>query len=107
MLWSFSRSLCCGRNFCLLLLLAAVGNCKALTIEMKGGALFIRGDQIPGGEIKVWYLEAYCRSNSTASDWSDTVIPHTNQVLSVSADKKRIRLRDTLADGLVVEHTIM
>ena len=35
-----------------------------------------------------------------------TVIPHTNELLSLSVDKKVLRLRDTLADGLIVEHTI-
>jgi hypothetical protein len=35
-----------------------------------------------------------------------TVIPHTNELVSLSADRKVLRLRDILADGLIVEHTI-
>src|ERR1043166_1750749 len=78
-----------------------------LTLEREGQWLIIRGDKIPGREIRVNYLEAYCRANSTDADWvKHTVIPHTNEVLSLSADKKVLRLRDSLADGLSVEHTI-
>jgi hypothetical protein len=35
-----------------------------------------------------------------------TVISHTNELISLRADKKVLRLRDTLADGLIVEHEI-
>jgi hypothetical protein len=34
------------------------------------------------------------------------VIPHRAEVLSLSADRKNLKLRDTLADGVVVYHTI-
>ena len=33
--------------------------------------------------------------------------PHTNQFISLSADAKTLRLQDTLADGVIVEHTII
>jgi hypothetical protein len=78
-----------------------------LTLEREGQLLVIRGDQIPGHEIRINYLEAYCRAGSTDADWiTHTVIRHTNEFLSLSSDKKVMRLRDTLADGLIVEHTI-
>jgi hypothetical protein len=78
-----------------------------LTLAREGNWLIIRGGYLPGGELRVNYLEAYCRAGSTDADWvAHTVIPHTNAMLSLSADRKVMRLRDTLADGLVVEHTI-
>jgi hypothetical protein len=84
---------------------AAAG--AGLTLGREGNWLIIRGARIPGGEIRVNYLEAYCRAGSTDADWfKHTVIPHTNVLISLSADKKVLRLRDTLADGLIVEHTI-
>jgi len=76
-------------------------------LDYQGHWLLIQSTNIPLGEIRVNYLEAYCRAGSTDADWvKHTVIPHTNQLLSLSADRKVLRLRDTLADGLVVEHTI-
>ena len=77
-----------------------------LTLEREAPWLFVCGTEIPGGRIRIMYLEAYCRSNSTEADWGKTVIPHTNQFVSLSKDRKVLRLRDTLGDGLVVEHKI-
>ncbi|MBU6400056.1 MAG: hypothetical protein KGS61_07040 [Verrucomicrobia bacterium] len=78
-----------------------------LTLERQANWLILRDARLPGGELRINYLEAYCRADSTAADWvKHTVIPHTSQLLSLSADRKVLRLRDTLADGLVVEHTI-
>lgn len=69
--------------------------------------LVIQGAHLPGGEIRVNYLEAYCRAGSTDADWvQHTVIPHRVELLSLSDDRKTLRLRDTLADGVSVEHTI-
>jgi hypothetical protein len=83
--------------------LPAVG--AGLTLAREDHWLIIRGEQAP--EIRINYLEAYCRAGSTDADWvKHTVIRHTNQLISLSADKKVLRLRDTLADGLTVEHTI-
>jgi hypothetical protein len=77
------------------------------TLDREGQWLVIRGDRIPGNQIRVNYQEAYCRAGSTDADWvKHTVIPHTNELLSLSADRTVLRLRDTLADGLTVEHTI-
>ena len=38
--------------------------------------LTISEDHLPGGEMKIHYLEAYCRANSQTTDWSKhTVVP--------------------------------
>ena len=78
-----------------------------LTLSRENNWLIIHGAQIPGGAIRINYLEAYCRANSTEADWDKhTVIRHTNELLALSADRKVLKLRDTLTDGLRVEHTI-
>jgi hypothetical protein len=60
----------------------------------------------PGREIRIHYLEAYCRPGSTDRDWSETVIGHTTQIVESSADHRRLKLRDRLSDGVVVDHNI-
>jgi hypothetical protein len=30
--------------------------------------LTVRGRQLPGGAVKIWYLEAFCRPGSTDHD---------------------------------------
>lgn len=78
-----------------------------LTLTREDHWLIVRGPQIPGGELRTNYLEAYCRAGSTDADWvRHTVIPHTSEVISLSDDRKTLRLRDSLADGVTVEHTI-
>lgn len=78
-----------------------------LTLARDGHWLVVRAPQIPGGEIRTNYLEAYCRAGSTEADWvKHTVIPHRSEMISLSADGRVVKLRDTLADGVIVEHTI-
>ncbi|MCW5551413.1 MAG: hypothetical protein KIS67_04520 [Verrucomicrobiae bacterium] len=69
--------------------------------------LAIGGSHLPGGEIRINYLEAYCRAGSTDADWvQHTVVPHRAELIALSEDRRSLRLRDTLADGVVVEHSI-
>lgn len=78
-----------------------------LSLSRQDHWLVIHAPHVPGGEIRTNYLEAYCRPHSTDADWvKHTVIPHRNELLSLSDDKKVLRLRDTLADGVVVDHVI-
>lgn len=76
-----------------------------LLIAWERNYLTIRG-QFPGDELKILYLEAYCRPGSTDRDWKETVIPHKAEMTEASEDRRLIKLRDKLADGVVVEHTI-
>jgi hypothetical protein len=76
-----------------------------LTVSWADGYLTIRGP-FPGGEIRVLYLEAYCRPGSTDRDWNETVIGHKTRVLEPGTDDRRLKLRDVLSDGVVVDHHI-
>lgn len=78
----------------------------ALSIARLANDIIVIADSGPfPGPIKINYMEAYCRPGSTNQDWrTKTKIPHTSEL--ISATPKVIRIRDTLADGVVVEHTI-
>jgi len=91
-----------------LLMLLPLGRADSLTLRFKAPHwLYIEGEHLPGKVIEVNYLEAYCRAGSTDADWvKHTVIPHRAELISLSADRKTLKLRDTLADGVVVYHTI-
>jgi hypothetical protein len=77
-----------------------------LSIAWADRYLTIASPDLPGKEMRVLYLEAYCRPGSTDRDWGETVIKHKAEL--VSADPKRgvIELKDTLDDGVIVRHTI-
>ena len=93
--------------FALVALLSQIVQADELTLAREKNYLIIQGAHIPGGEIRIHYLEAYCRAGSTEADWiKHTVIKHTNELISISADRKTMKLRDVLADGVTVEHTI-
>jgi hypothetical protein len=81
---------------------------KPLAIHWKDNYLTIAGPHIPGGDVQVLYLEAYCRPGSTDRDWNQTVIGHKTELISAEPkDAPRvIKLRDVLRDGVTVEHTI-
>lgn len=86
---------------------AIAGDLLRLNLVRDGHWLVIRGDHLNGGEIRINYLEAYCRAGSTDADWvKHTTIPHRSEVLEASNGQKSLRLRDTLEDGVTVEHTI-
>lgn len=79
----------------------------ALTLHWENNWLTIRGTHLPGKELKIHYLEAYCRANSTDADWvKHTVIGHQTTLIQRSADGKQIKLRCMLSDGVTVDHTI-
>lgn len=78
-----------------------------LSLAYDADWLSIVGRHVPGGEVRVHYLEAYCRADSADADWIlHTVIEHTTELISLSTDRRILRLRDTIADGTTIEHTI-
>jgi hypothetical protein len=68
--------------------------------------LTISGKNIPGEEVKVHYLEAYCRDGSTNRDWGKTTIGHKTELLSTEDDGRKLKLKCTLTDGVTVSHVI-
>jgi hypothetical protein len=96
---------------CLLALEASTASSPAataegLTLSWDDNILTVRSRDLPGGAVKVWYLEAFCRPGSTARDWGETVIPHGTKLVQNDPDGRRIRLRSTLEDGVIVDHEI-
>lgn len=76
-----------------------------LSLAREKNFLIVRGSALPGGEIRINYLEAYCRAGSTDADWvKHTVIPHTSEL--VESGPQALRIRDRVSDGLVVDHVI-
>jgi hypothetical protein len=76
-----------------------------LAIAWADGYLTIAGN-FPGREIRIHYLEAYCRPGSTDRPWNETVIGHDTYVVEFDVNNKRLKLRDQLQDGVIVNHEI-
>jgi hypothetical protein len=77
-----------------------------LRIAWEKNYLTVSAANIPGGEVKIHYLEAYCRPGSTDADWvKHTVIRHQAEVVGTPTDRV-IELVDRLVDGVVVKHRL-
>jgi hypothetical protein len=68
--------------------------------------LTIRGDNLPGGELQIQYLEAYCRDGSRNMEWADTTIGHMTSLVDQDRDGRRLQLMCSLNDGVTVTHLI-
>lgn len=78
-----------------------------LRLHWEKNYLTISGDHLPGREMKIHYLEAYCRPGSTDADWvTHTVIGHTTELVEANDAGTLIRLKCTLKDGVTVQHVI-
>ena len=82
------------------------GNSSPYKIQWEKNILTIGGEKLPGKEMKVWYLEAYCRAGSTDRVWNETVIGHETELVSAKDDGSEVKLRCRVKDGIVVHHTI-
>lgn len=80
---------------------------EPLKLHWEKNYLTISGPQIPGEEIKIHYLEAYCRAGSTDADWvQHTRMQHETRLVEAADNGHRIKLQCHVGDGLIVNHTI-
>lgn len=77
-----------------------------LTCRWERNMLTIAGEHLPGKELQIHYLEAYCRPGSTSRDWHETVIGHTTELVAQSDDRTSLELQCTLRDGVTVKHLV-
>ena len=46
---------------------------RALSLSWDKNLLTIHGRHLPGGTVVVWYIEAFCRPDSSHRAWNETV----------------------------------
>lgn len=96
-LWAFVLSACP-------LALAADAPLK---LHWEKDYLTISGEHLPGKEIKIHYLEAYCRDGSTDADWvTHTMVGHETKLVEANSEGTFVRLEDVVRDGVRVIHEI-
>ena len=79
---------------------------ESMHVAWKDNILTITGPNLPGGEMKVLYVEAYCRPGSTNRKWEQTVIGHRTRQIFERDDHTGVSLECHLNDGVVVRHEI-
>ncbi|HYV27598.1 MAG TPA: hypothetical protein VFA77_08710 [Candidatus Eisenbacteria bacterium] len=91
----------------LLSMIANVGaapSAEGLTIAWTNNHLTVAGPKLPGNTLDIWYLEAFCRSNSTHQIWGKTTIPHKTEL--VSASPTQLRFRTTVSTSVEMLHQV-
>ena len=77
-----------------------------MKIHWKDNILTISGKHLPGKQMDILYLEAFCKTGSTKRIWDQTTIPHKTELVSADEDGKLIRLRTVVAPATEVLHEI-
>jgi hypothetical protein len=75
------------------------------TLSWTNNLLTISNADFLGGELDVWYLEAFCRKGSAHQDWGKTTIPHKTSL--VSATPRRLDFRTTVEPSVEVVHSVV
>ncbi|HEY7118047.1 MAG TPA: hypothetical protein VH475_15775 [Tepidisphaeraceae bacterium] len=79
---------------------------RALRLDWKENILTISGPDLPGREMRVLYIEAYCRLGAHDRKWQETTIGHRTRLVSRAEDGHSLVLECTLSDGVRVRHEI-
>ncbi len=77
-----------------------------LTVSWTNNLLTVSGGKLPGGNLEIWYLEAFCRGKSTDRDWRQTTLPHRTTLTWASRDGKRLRLLTRVEPEVEVVHDV-
>ena len=93
-------------TLCYILCISSIHQSEAITLERDKNWLILHDERVPTGKIRINYLEAYCRPNSTDADWHDTTIGHKTELTNISENKKNMQLSCTLSDGVIIKHDI-
>jgi hypothetical protein len=68
--------------------------------------LTVSAPHLPGGKLEIWYLEAFCRGNSTRRDWKETTIPHKTTLLESAPNGQMLKFRTLVQTNVEVIHTL-
>lgn len=68
--------------------------------------LRVRAEQVPGGEIEMLYLEAFCRRGSTRRDWRETILPFATELIEADRDGRHLTLRTVVDDTIEIMHDV-
>jgi hypothetical protein len=79
---------------------------ESLHLHWTNNMLTVAGPKIPGGTLKIWYLEAFCRRGSTRRDWRQTTIRQRTELVSAQENDQLLVLRSHVEPNVEVLHEI-
>ena len=100
---SFIRVHLCASVVALFLFLAL--SAPALEISWTNNLLSVTGANLPGGQLDVWYLEAFCRSGAHTQAWGQTTLPHKTTLVA-NVNNRVLRFRTLVQTNVEVTHIV-
>lgn len=100
-----SRQACAGAVYSAVALLCFANRAPAeLALSWTNNLLTVSGEELPGGKLEIWYLEAFCRKGAANQKWDKTTFPHKTVLLSVTTN--RLRFRTEVQPNVEVLHRV-
>lgn len=79
---------------------------ERFTVSWTNNLLTLQHPQLPGGPIRVYYLEAFLRSGANQRDWRQSVLPHKTRLLSAQAQGRWLKFHTEVQPGVEVKHEV-
>lgn len=76
-----------------------------LRVSWTNNLLTLSGPNVPGGQLDVWYLEAFCRTGAHDRDWRQTTLPHKTTLLT-NDNNRVLRFRTVVQPDVEVTHVV-
>lgn len=78
----------------------------APSLSWTNNLLIFHDERLPGGQLDIWYLEAFLRPGAHGRDWGQTVIRHRTQLVATSRDGRELRFRTEVEPSVEVIHAV-
>jgi hypothetical protein len=76
------------------------------TLGWTNNLLTWRDSRLPGGQLEIWYLEAFLRPGANGRDWGQTTLRHRTELLTATPDGSELRFRTRLDPAVEVLHEV-
>src|SRR5438105_2262095 len=84
-------------------------SCAALSAQLQitwtNNLLSVTGARLPGGQLDVWYLEAFCWPGAHNREWRQTTRPHKTTLLT-NENNHVLRFRTLVESNVEVTHVV-
>ena len=76
------------------------------TLSWTNNLLTFRDTRLPGGQLGIWYLEAFLRPGANQQNWGKSTVHHRTELLSTSTDGRELRFRTQVEPAMEVLHEV-
>jgi hypothetical protein len=79
---------------------------QPLSISWTNNVLTVSDPRLPGGQLQIWYLEAFCRKGAFGREWKETTLPHKTTLTRADPNGRRLEFRTSISPDVQLRHEI-